>query len=133
MLKRVHPIAGVVGLLTISTFWISTIASEMFGSRHMITEVKQAIPWGLLVLVPALAITGVTGFRMAGDSNAPLIARKKRRMPFIAGNGLLILVPTAICLDILASRGEFGAVFYGVQALELAIGAVNGHSNVFGY
>jgi hypothetical protein len=125
MLKRVHPIAGVIGFLTILTFWLSTIASEMSGSRHVITEVKQAIPWGLLVLVPALAINGATGFRMAGGSHAPLIVRKKRRMPFIAGNGLLILVPVAICLDLLASRGEFGPVFYGVQTLELAAGAVN--------
>ena len=40
MLKRVHPIAGLIGFLTISTFWISTIAAEIFGSRNMIIEVK---------------------------------------------------------------------------------------------
>jgi hypothetical protein len=125
MLKRIHPIAGVIGFLTILTFWISTIASDVSGSRHVVIEVKQAIPWGLLVLVPALAITAMTGIRMASGSRAPLTARKKRRMPVIAGNGLLILVPAAICLDILASHGAFGPLFYGVQALELAAGAIN--------
>jgi hypothetical protein len=46
-------------------------------------------------------------------------------MPFIAGNGLLILIPAALFLDRLASRGEFGALFYAVQTLELIAGAVN--------
>ena len=46
-------------------------------------------------------------------------------MPFIAGNGLLILAPVALYLDRLASRGEFGTLFYAVQAVELIAGAVN--------
>jgi hypothetical protein len=46
-------------------------------------------------------------------------------MPFIAGNGLLILIPAALYLDRLATRAEFGAVFYAVQILELIAGAVN--------
>jgi hypothetical protein len=125
MLKRFHPIAGIIGFLTILTFWTSTVASELFGSREMIAAVKQAIPWGFLILVPALAITGASGFRMAGMSSEPRIVRKKRRMPFIAGNGLLILIPAALYLATLVSRGEFGSLFYGVQAVELIAGAVN--------
>lgn len=125
MLRRVHPIAGVVGFVTILIFWTSTAASEMFGSVETITAVKQAIPWGLLILAPALAITGATGFRMAGASTDPRVLKKKRRMPFIAGNGLLILVPAALYLAALASRSEFGNVFYGVQAIELVAGAIN--------
>ncbi len=125
MLKRVHPIAGLIGFLTILAFWTSTIASELLGSVDTISAVKQAIPWGLLLLAPALAITGATGFQMAGAPANPRIVSKKRRMRFIAGNGLLILVPAALYLAVLASRGEFGSLFYGVQAIELAAGAVN--------
>ncbi len=125
MLRRVHPIAGIIGFVTILIFWTSTAASEMFGSVETITAVKRAIPWGLLILAPALAITGATGFRMAGASTDPRILKKKHRMPFIAANGLLILVPAALYLAALASRGEFGGVFYGVQAIELVAGAVN--------
>lgn len=125
MLKRVHPIAGAIGFLTILTFWISTVASELFGSVDTITAVKQAIPWGFLILVPALALTGASGFRMAGNSSAPRIASKKRRMQFIAGNGLLILIPAALYLAMLASRAEFGNLFYAVQAIELVAGAAN--------
>jgi len=62
---------------------------------------------------------------MAGASRNPTILRKKRRMPFIAGNGLLILVPSALYLAALASRGDFGIIFYTVQALELVAGATN--------
>jgi hypothetical protein len=125
MLKRIHPIAGLIGFLTILTFWCSTVGAELFGSMEMITTVKRAIPWGFLILVPALAITGASGFRMAGTSPEPLVARKKRRMPFIAGNGLFILIPAALYLATLASRGEFGIPFYLVQIVELAAGAVN--------
>jgi hypothetical protein len=125
MLRRLHPIAGVVGFVTILIFWTSTAASEMFGSVETITAVKRAIPWGLLILVPALAIAGATGFKIAGASTDPRILKKKHRMPFIAGNGLLILVPAALYLAALASNGEFGNVFYGVQTIELVAGALN--------
>jgi len=125
MLKRIHPIAGIIASLTILTFWTSTVASELLGSIETIAFVKQAIPWGLLILVPALAITGASGFRLAGTSSDFRLVRKKRRMPFIAGNGLLILVPAALYLATLASRREFGSHFYAVQAFELIAGAVN--------
>ena len=125
MLRRIHPIAGVLGFLVILTFWISTVSSELFGSAETIATVKQAIPWGFLILVPALAIAGATGFRMAGGSSESRIRSKRLRMPFIAGNGLLILIPSALYLAWLASRGEFGDAFSGVQAIELVAGAAN--------
>jgi hypothetical protein len=125
MLKRVHPIAGIIGFLTILTFWTSTVAAELFGSDATIAAVKHAIPWGFLILVPALATTGASGFAMAGASSDRRIARKKLRMPLIAANGLLILIPAALYLAVLAARGEFDSVFYGVQAVELVAGAAN--------
>ncbi|MGP8119864.1 MAG: hypothetical protein ACLP8B_04985 [Xanthobacteraceae bacterium] len=125
MLKRIHPVAGAIGFLTILTFWLSTAASEAFGSPASVAAVKQAIAWGLLLLVPALAITGASGFRMAGSSREPRIVAKKRRMPVIAANGVVILVPAALYLAHLAARGDFGTWFYAVPALELIAGAVN--------
>ena len=125
MLKRIHPIAGIVAVLTILTFWISTAVSELFLPIDAVIAVKQAIPWGLLVLVPALAITGATGFRLAGASTDPRVLRKKRRMPFIAGNGILVLIPAALSLSALATRLEFGGLFYSIQAIELLAGAIN--------
>jgi hypothetical protein len=114
-----------LAFLTILTFWTSTVAAELFASNDIIAAVKLAIPWGLLILVPALAVTGLSGMRTAGASTSPLIIGKKRRMPLIAGNGLLILVPAAFTLAWLAAHREFGGLFYTVQTVELAAGAVN--------
>ena len=125
MIKRIHPVAGIVAFLIILTFWLSTAVSELFASVDTIVFVKRAIPWGLLLLVPALAITGATGFRMAGPSSKARIVSKKGRMPYIAANGILILVPASLVLSALASRREFDGLFYGVQALELTAGAAN--------
>jgi hypothetical protein len=125
MLKRIHPIAGIIGFLTILVFWTSTVASELFGSAHMVAVVKRTIPWGFLILVPALAIAGASGFRMAGGSSEPGIVSKRRRMPIVAANGLLILIPAALYLKLLAAHGEFGIPFYAVQAIELVAGAIN--------
>ncbi len=46
-------------------------------------------------------------------------------MPFIAANGVLILIPSALYLAFKARAGEFDARFDAVQALELAAGATN--------
>jgi hypothetical protein len=125
MLRRIHPIAGIVGFLTILTFWVSTVLVEAFGTDAEILAVKTGVLWGMVVLIPALAAAGGTGFRMAGPTPAGLVLTKKRRMPFIAANGILILIPCAIYLQRLAAAGDFGLVFYSVQAIELVAGATN--------
>jgi hypothetical protein len=125
MLARIHPISGLIAFMTILTFSVSTVASEMLGSREMITQIKETIPWGFLVLVPALGATALSGIRVAGRSLNPQIANKRRRMPIIAANGLLVLMPAAFYLARLALLGDFGAWFYGVQAIELVAGSIN--------
>jgi hypothetical protein len=125
MLRNAHPIAGLIGLAIILANWLSTVVSELTASASEITAVKEAIPWGFIVLVPALAITGASGFWLAGSSTDPRVVSKKRRMPLLAGNGLFILIPAAFYLASLASRGDFENKFYIVRALELVAGAVN--------
>ncbi|BBC72064.1 conserved hypothetical protein [Altererythrobacter sp. B11] len=125
MKKLIHPIAGAIALLTIATFWLSTALSEVVGSKEAIVAVKTAIPWGFLLLVPALAVTGGTGFSLAGGRKVGLVAAKLKRMPFIAANGLLVLIPCALFLASKAKAADFDTAFYGVQALELAAGAAN--------
>jgi hypothetical protein len=124
-MKTLHPVAGTLALATILTFWLSTALTEIFGSTEAIRTVKLAIPWGFLVLVPALAVTGFSGFRLGSRWRHPAVAAKKKRMPFIALNGLLVLVPCALILRQLAMAGEFGTAFDAVQTLELCAGAIN--------
>jgi hypothetical protein len=125
MPKIIHPVAGVTALLTIATFWISTVLSELFGSEAVITLVKTAMPWGFLLLIPALAATGGTGFALAKGARGGLIGKKLKRMPVIAANGLLVLIPSALFLASKANAGAFDTSFYAVQGLELIAGAVN--------
>jgi ferredoxin-NADP reductase len=125
MIKFVHRAGGAIALLTIATFWISTALSEVFGSAQLVTAIKTAIPWGFLLLIPAIAATGALGVKLASGSRAGLVGRKLKRMPIIAANGLLVLIPSALFLAYKAKAGAFDVSFYGVQALELLAGAVN--------
>ena len=125
MIKRLHPIAGALALVTIASFWLSTAFSEVFGSEALVVTVKTAIPWGFLILVPALAAAGGSGFKLAGGRRAGVVGTKARRMPFIAANGILILIPAAFFLAYKADLGAFDSAFYTIQGLELVAGAVN--------
>ena len=125
MLKMLHPVAGAIALLTISMFWLSTLFAELFGSEAFVVSVKTSIPWGFFVLVPALMAAGGTGFVLSKGSRAGMIGAKLKRMPFIAANGVLALIPAALFLASKARAGEFDTAFYVVQALEILAGATN--------
>ncbi|EBA14450.1 lipoprotein, putative [Roseobacter sp. SK209-2-6] len=125
MKTRIHAIAGGIGLLMILTFWTSTILSELFGSHDTIAMVKELILYGMFILVPAMAIVGASGASLGAGRSAQLVSAKKKRMPIIAANGLLILLPMAFVLESKASAGTFDARFYVLQVVELIAGATN--------
>lgn len=125
MNKTVHPLAGGVAILMIATFWLSTAISELSGSEPFVVFVKTLIPWGFIILIPALAAVGGTGFALSGGRSGGLVGKKRKRMPIIAANGVLILIPSALFLAAKAKAGDFDATFYAVQMVELAAGAVN--------
>jgi hypothetical protein len=125
MIKQLHPVAGIVAFLIILCFWTSTVIVELGGNEANIAAVKLAVLWGLGLLIPAIAFAGASGFKLGGKSPHPVIAAKRWRMPFIALNGLLVLVPCAIVLQQRASAGLFDQTFTAVQAVELLAGAIN--------
>ena len=125
MIKIIHPVAGALALFTIATFWLSTAVSELFASEVAVSAVKAAIPWGFLLLIPALAVAGGSGFALAKGRRTRLVGAKRKRMPFIAANGIMVLIPAALFLASKAHAAEFDATFYVVQALELVAGAAN--------
>jgi hypothetical protein len=124
-LRRLHPVAGFLALATVATFWISTVVVEVTGTPADIAAVKGAILWGMAVLVPAIALAGASGFRLGRSSLDPLAMAKQRRMPIIALNGLVVLVPSAVFLAGRAAAGPLDETFYAVQLVELVAGAVN--------
>ncbi len=126
MKRIIHPVAALTATLCIAVFFTSTVFVEFFGSHESVAMIKGLIlrP-GLFILVPAIALTGGTGFALSKNRKAHLVKAKMRRMPFIALNGLLILLPSAIFLEHRAAAGLFDGGFYVVQVLELLAGAVN--------
>lgn len=125
MKRNIHAVAGVFAFLFIATFWSSTVVTELFLDNSAVTSVKVAITYAFIAFVPCMAITGATGFAMGGKSTFPILVAKRRRMPIIGANGLLVLIPAAIFLSIKAQAGEFDSMFYTVQVLELLAGATN--------
>lgn len=125
MPKVIHPIAGVLASLTIATFWLSTVLTELFASRAAVTAVKTALPWGLVLLIPALVAAGGSGFALAKGRREGLVGAKFKRMRLLAANGVLVLIPSALFLASKARAAEFDTAFYAVQALELVAGATN--------
>lgn len=126
MPKRVHLAAGILAPLYVATFFLSTVLVELFGSHAAVARLKSLIVTpGLWILVPAIAAAGSSGMFLSKSRKGRLVDTKKKRMPFIAANGLLILVPCAIVLNRWAAAGSFDTAFYVVQAIELLAGATN--------
>jgi hypothetical protein len=125
MKTRIHAIGGGVAFLTIASFWLSTVWSETFGDAAAVAAVKTAVLYGMGVLIPALVITGSSGMMLGAKRRDPLARAKKRRMPLIATNGLLVLLPSAIYLAIKARAGAFDSAFDVVQVIELTAGFIN--------
>ena len=63
-MKKVHSVAGAVALATLALFWLSTALSEVSGNLEAIVAVKRGVVWGLLVLIPALVLTGASGMKI---------------------------------------------------------------------
>ena len=126
MKRTVHLVAGILATSVIATFFASTTLVELFGSDEAVAKVKALIVTpGLWILIPAIAATGGSGFSLSQSRQGMLVENKKKRMPFIAANGILVLVPSAIFLNLWAAQGLFDTRFYLVQALELLAGATN--------
>lgn len=126
MPKFAHLLAGFLAPLCIATFFLSTLLTELFGSHAAVAQLKSLIVTpGLWIMVPLMAAAGGSGMLLARSRKGRLVEAKKKRMPFIAANGLLVLVPCAIVLNRWAVAGSFDTAFYVVQAIELIAGATN--------
>jgi hypothetical protein len=126
MKNKFHLTAAIIATLCIATFFTSSILVELLGTHESIAMIKRLIVMpGLFILIPAIAITGGTGFSLSNNRKGRLIENKKKRMPFIAANGMLVLLPAAIFLNQWAASGLFDTRFYIIQGLELMAGATN--------
>jgi hypothetical protein len=120
---RVHAAAGLIAMALIAVFWTATAVSELTGAY--VVAVKTLIPWGLLVLIPSIVLAGGGGFAAARGRTGGVVGKKQKRMPIIAANGVLVLIPSALFLAAKARGGEFDGWFYAMQSVELVAGGVN--------
>ncbi|MBU2943139.1 hypothetical protein Q4525_06335 [Shimia thalassica] len=124
-LLKLHVASASIALLTITTFWTSTLVSELFFDHAAIAATKQSILWGMALLIPMMALAGATGSKLGKGWKLPEVARKMRRMKLIAANGMLVLLPSAIFLAVRASADQLDMLFYSVQGMELLAGGTN--------
>lgn len=120
----IHAIAGTTAMFLLAGFWTSTLVSEVFFDSAAVAAVKHAIVYGLFLLVPFMAATGGSGFALGKTRKGGLVDQKKKRMAIIGTNGLLVMIPAAIFLNIKAATGEFDVFFYAVQVVELIVGGM---------
>lgn len=125
MKSRAHAIFGCIAMLCIFSFWTSTLFTELFLSQAAIVSVKGIILQAMWILIPAMVATGGSGFALAKGRSGRLVESKKKRMPFIALNGVLVLLPSAVYLHSKAQAGAFDTSFYAIQVVELVAGAIN--------
>jgi len=125
MKSKLHAIFGAVAILCITTFWLSTVVSELFMDSASVAAVKNAVLSGMWLLIPSMAATGGSGFSLAKGRGGRLVGVKGRRMKIVAANGLLVLLPSAMMLASWANAGRFDSAFYVLQGVELLAGAVN--------
>lgn len=118
----IHAIAGLSAMLLVIVFQTATILSELAFSHAEVAVVKFWIVCGIGLMVVLMAGTGASGKLLAIGRAGAVIDVKTRRMMVLATNGLLIMVPSAVFLWLWSSAGRFGALFYTVQAIEIACG-----------
>lgn len=122
--SRAHAIAGIVAMTMVLCFWSATLFSELFMSYEYIAFTKRAILYGLLILIPSMAVTGLSGAVLGRNRTGAVLESKKRRMKILAMTGLLIMLPSAFFLAMKSAADDFDSAFYVIQAVELAGGIV---------
>jgi hypothetical protein len=125
MKTLIHRTAAGLAALMIIAFLAATLISELFLSLHAVAAVKQTILLALIGFIPLLMVTAGTGFALGKGRSGALVKAKRRRMPLIALNGMLVLVPLAFYLNYKAQASAFDSWFYFAQILELIAGAGN--------
>ena len=121
---KLHITATVIAVLTISTFFISSLRAEIIGDNLLIKTVKTGILYALPLLLLVMPTLAITGNKLAGKSKHPSILKKLRRMKFVMINGF-ILIGLAVFLYYLANYQSIDDTFLYVQIAEFIFGLSN--------
>jgi len=123
-LVKIHIIATAIAALTIATFFICSLAAEINGSETRIRDVKRAILYALPVMLIAMPALGITGNKLAGKSQNPIVLAKRKRMKFVFLNGMG-LITLACFLYYYSHYQTIDNTFVVAQVAEFALGMTN--------
>lgn len=120
----IHAGASGLALLTVLTFFTTTVITEIFGSVEQVAALKEKIFFALPLMLIAMPLLGLSGKELAGKSQAPLVQRKFKRMKLIALNGFLLIM-LAASLYLTSRDLRLDITFYLLQGAELLLGGAN--------
>ncbi len=123
-LVKIHIVATVIATLTIATFFVSSLAAEINGNETFIREVKEAILYSLPAMLIAMPVLGITGKKLSGKSQNPIVLAKRQRMRFVFVNGLG-LIALACFLYYRSQYQTIDSIFIVAQVAEFALGLTN--------
>lgn len=121
---KAHVVATAASMITISVFFSASLWAEIYGSTEQIQSIKAGILYFLPVMLIAMPVLGITGNKLAGNSQNPMVLEKKSRMKWIFINGLL-LISLAVTLYVISRNGMLDNTFLTLQIIELILGPIN--------
>lgn len=120
----VHFIATIIAGITIVTFFSLSLVAEIKGDIQFIKGVKTFILYALPIMVIAMPMLKITGDKLAGKSNNPIILAKKKRMKLMIVNGIG-LITLAVFLYYRSHFHAIDHVFLIAQIAEFGFGLGN--------
>lgn len=119
-MHKVHKVAGIIVLLTLVTFFLSTITIELLGDHEQIKWLKLFIMiFAIGLIAPFTIIIGKTGKKVSKGHDPKLLKKKSKLFKTIQRIGPFVLAPTGIVLYFMARSDSFNTVFYTIQLIEL--------------
>ncbi|MBD2757456.1 hypothetical protein [Spirosoma validum] len=123
-LIKIHIAATLVAILTIGSFLTASLVAELSGSETVIKNIKEAILFALPLLLVAMPAVALSGNKLAGKSNHPIVLAKQKRMRFITLNGLC-LIGLAFFLYYRSHYQAIDGIFFITQIAEFGLGLTN--------
>ena len=119
-MHKVHKVAGIFVLLTLVTFFLSTIIIESLGDHEQIKWLKLLIMiFALGLIAPFTIIIGKTGKKVSKGHDPKMLKKKSKLFKTMQRIGPFVLAPTGIALYFMARSDSFNTVFYTIQLIEL--------------
>jgi len=121
---RIHIAATIIAAIIIATFFSLSLAAEINGEETFIKKVKEGILYSLPLMILTMPILNITGNKLAGKSQHPIVLTKRKRMKFILLNGM-VLLSLACFLYYRSHYQAIDGIFLSAQIAEFLLGLTN--------